>query len=76
MESLASLELVAFLFLILLVFLLLLFFFLLLLGFHRFSFLVGAAGGAAVMMILCGILLICSRYVHIGRGHYKSTTKP
>ncbi len=39
------------------------FYFLLLLGFHHFSFLVGAAGGATVMMILCGFLL-CARYVH------------
>ncbi|XP_058628172.1 myelin-associated glycoprotein-like [Onychostoma macrolepis] len=30
-------------------------------GFHHFSFLVGAAGGATVMMILCGILLIRAR---------------
>ncbi|XP_043092919.1 uncharacterized protein zmp:0000000650 [Puntigrus tetrazona] len=30
-------------------------------GFHHLSFLVGAAGGATVMMILCGILFICAR---------------
>uniref|UniRef100_A0A8C1MEP2 Ig-like domain-containing protein n=1 Tax=Cyprinus carpio TaxID=7962 RepID=A0A8C1MEP2_CYPCA len=30
-------------------------------GFHHFSFLVGVAGGASVMMIICGISLICAR---------------
>ncbi|XP_026087761.1 myelin-associated glycoprotein-like [Carassius auratus] len=30
-------------------------------GFHHFSFWVGAAGGATVMMVFCGILLICAR---------------
>uniref|UniRef100_A0A8C2B8L1 Ig-like domain-containing protein n=1 Tax=Cyprinus carpio TaxID=7962 RepID=A0A8C2B8L1_CYPCA len=30
-------------------------------GFHHFSFLLGVAGGASVMMIICGILLICAR---------------
>ncbi|XP_026087747.1 sialic acid-binding Ig-like lectin 5 [Carassius auratus] len=30
-------------------------------GFHHFSFWVGAAGGATVVMVFCGILLHCAR---------------
>ncbi|XP_059361353.1 Schwann cell myelin protein-like [Carassius carassius] len=37
-------------------------------GFHHFSFLVGVAGGASVMMIICGILLICARRESNPRG--------
>ncbi|XP_026064807.1 sialic acid-binding Ig-like lectin 11 [Carassius auratus] len=37
-------------------------------GFQRFSFLVGVAGGASVMMIVCGILLICARRESNPRG--------
>ncbi|XP_052433342.1 B-cell receptor CD22 isoform X1 [Carassius gibelio] len=37
-------------------------------GFQRFSFLVGVAGGASVMMIVCGILLICASRESNPRG--------